>query len=99
MVYSFPPSNAVMTSLSPATIGDEKPFGTTVFHFTFLSGQNSTGGFWPSATPDPFGPRNRGQASGLSAAKPHAANATNTVDAIQTFMSLLSSKTMDYRPA
>ena len=40
--------------------------GPATFHFTFLSGPNSTGGFWPSATPEPFGPRNCGQASGSS---------------------------------
>src|SRR5262245_30619672 len=49
-----------MTSLSPATMGEDPPFGAVTFHFTFLSGPNSTGGFCPSATPDPPGPRNCG---------------------------------------
>src|SRR3979411_3327767 len=59
MVYSLPPSNAVMTSLSPATIGEDDPAGTGTFHLTFLSGPNSTGGFWPCATPAPPRPRVR----------------------------------------
>jgi hypothetical protein len=46
--------------MSPTTIGDESPLGTGFFHFTFLSGPTSTGGFWSSATPDPPGPRNCG---------------------------------------
>src|SRR5262245_3359680 len=66
-VQSLPPSNAVMTTLSPATTGEESPLGAGTFHLTFLSGPNSTGGFWSSATPDPFGPRNCGHTSGLSA--------------------------------
>src|SRR5204863_9240573 len=49
-----------MTSLSPATIGDDQPPGALTFHLTFLSGPNSTGGFCSSATPDPPGPRNCG---------------------------------------
>ena len=55
-MYSFPSSNAVSTSRSPATIGDEKPLGAATFHFTFVSGPSSTGGRWPSATPEPPGP-------------------------------------------
>src|SRR5262249_45674981 len=43
-------------------IGDEMPDGTAIFHLTFLSGPNSTGGFWPSATPEALGPRKRDQA-------------------------------------
>src|SRR5438552_16426833 len=90
MVYSFPPSNAVMTSLSPATIGEEDPAGAGTFHFTFLSGPNSTGGFWPSAAPDPPGPRNPGHASGLSPPVPTAANTPRATDAINSFMTLPS---------
>src|SRR5262245_12777119 len=81
MVYSLPSSIAVITTLSPAMIGDERPLGTGTFHFTFFSGPNSTGGFASSAMPDPFGPRNRGQASDFSALEPGVANipATRTV--------------------
>src|SRR5262245_58243773 len=79
MVYSFPPSNPVRTSLSPATIGDESPLGTGTFHLTFLSGPSSTGDLCRSATPDPFGPRNCGQTSGGSAQRATgASSATNT---------------------
>src|SRR5882672_9878074 len=76
-----------MTSLSPATTGEERPVGAGTFHFTFLSGPNSTGGFWPSATPDPFGPRNWGQASDLSAASPTPVNAPTDTNATNSFMS------------
>ena len=76
-VYSLPSSNAVRNSLSPATTGDEKPDGTGTFHFRFLSGPNSTGGFSPSpATPLPFGPRNCGH-FGASAAHPAPAPAAS----------------------
>jgi hypothetical protein len=68
-------------SLSPATIGEENPLGAGTFHFTFFSGPNATGGFWPSATPDPPGPRNWGQASGGSAAGAMAAQAATVTDA------------------
>src|SRR5262245_42034783 len=87
MVYSLPLSNAVRTRLSPATIGDENPPGTRTFHFTFLSGPNSTGGFWSSATADPPGPRNCGQASGLSAPSPTDANKPTAMDVIHPLMS------------
>src|SRR5262245_51047856 len=36
------------------------PLGHATFHLTFFSGPISTGGCCPSATPDPFGPRNCG---------------------------------------
>src|SRR6476660_8345365 len=78
-----------MTSRSPATIGDDSPGGAGTFHLRFLSGPNSTGGFWSSATPDPLGPRNCGQASGLSAASPAAATATIATDASIPFMSCI----------
>src|SRR5262245_36970712 len=97
MVYSLPPSNAVRTSLSPATVGEENPAGTGTFHLTFLSGPNATGGFWPSATPDPPGPRNPGHASGLSPASPADANTPKATDAINPFMALPSGD--GYRPA
>src|SRR4051794_3423266 len=87
MVYSLPPSNAVRTRLSPATIGDENPPGTRTFHLTFLFGPNSTGGFWSSATADPPGPRNWGQASGRSAPSPATANTPTATDAIHPLMS------------
>src|SRR4051794_16377322 len=75
-----------MTNRSPTTIGDDSPGGAGTFHLTFLSGPNSTGGFWSSATPDPLGPRNCGQASGLSAASPTAATATRAADVNIPFM-------------
>src|SRR6476620_5326285 len=56
-------------------MGDEIPGGADTFHFTFLSGPTSVGGVWPSATPEPFGPRNRDQASDSA---PVASAATNT---------------------
>src|SRR5262245_36326872 len=76
-----------MTMLSPAMIGDDKPLGILTFHFTFLLGPNRTGGFCPSATPDPPGPRNCGQASG-SPARPTAANNPNATNAIIVLMSI-----------
>src|SRR5712671_3934060 len=88
MVYNFPASNAVIMRLSPATIGDERPGGTDTFHLRFLSGPNSTGGFWSSATPDPFGPRNRGHTSDLSAASPAAVNTPIDTNTINSFMTL-----------
>src|SRR5262245_59241245 len=63
-------------------IGEDKPLGAEDFHFTFLSGPNSTGGFWPSATPEPSGPRNRGQTRDFSALKPFIANAPISNSAI-----------------
>src|SRR5882724_6740732 len=86
MVYSFPASNAVIMRLSPATIGDERPEGADTFHLRFLSGPNSTGGFWPSATPDPFGPRNRGHTSAFSAARLKVVNIPIDATRIKFFM-------------
>src|SRR5580704_11682156 len=87
MVNSLPSSSAVMTSLSPAMIGDDNPLGARTFHLTFLSGPNSTGGFWPMAMPDPPGPRNCGHASGFSPLGPPVANSPVTTNAIRAFMS------------
>src|SRR5262245_4969573 len=70
-----------MTSLSPATTGEDSPGGAGTFHFTFLSGPISTGGFWSSATPEPLGPRNCGHAAGWSAARAAAANTASAADA------------------
>src|SRR5438045_9717250 len=75
-----------MTRLAPATIGDESPAGAGTFQLTFFSGPNSTGGFWASATPDPFGPRNRGHTSAGSAARPTAANRTTDANAVNFIM-------------
>ena len=86
-MYNFPSSNTVMTRFSPATIGEESPLGANTFHFTFLSGPNSTGGFWPSAMPDPSGPRNLGHTSDLSAASPPAVNIPTDINTINGFMS------------
>src|SRR5262245_19915237 len=87
MVYSLPPSKAVRTSLSPATTGEESPLGAETFPVTFLSCPNATVGFWPSATPDPPGPRNWGQARCWSALSPAAANTPRARNAIDPFMS------------
>src|SRR5256885_1762798 len=84
---SFPTSRTRTTSPS-ATIGDDSPGGAGTFHLTFWSGPNSTGGFWSSATPDPLGPRNCGQASDLSAASPTAAAMATATDASIPFISL-----------
>src|SRR5687768_13804551 len=81
-----------MTSLSPTTIGEERPLGALTFHFTFLSGPSSTGGFWSSATPEPPGPRNCGQASGFSPATPAPANTPTATNAINVLMSTSSNE-------
>src|SRR5262249_24510486 len=48
------------------TIGDECPSpGTSAFHRTFLVADHSSGGSFPSAVPDPFGPRKRGQSAAI----------------------------------
>src|SRR5262245_59461677 len=86
MVYSFPAANAVITSLSPATIGEESPLGTGTFHFAFLSGPNSTGGFAWSATPDPLGPRHRGHSRESSALSPQVVNHPAASTAIRKYM-------------
>src|ERR1043165_3823586 len=83
-----------MTSLSPATIGEEMPLGTATFHFTFFAGPNSTGGFCPFAIPEPFGPRNCGQPDGTSPASPMAAKkarATNVSNVLMSFSSVKGS--------
>src|SRR5262245_44341201 len=79
-------------------IGEDRPLGTGIFHFTFLSGPISTGGFWPSATPDPFGPRNLGHGDS-SAPKLIALN--NRLAAITTdaFMSNVLRWGGESRPA
>src|SRR4051794_19737027 len=48
-------------------MGEERPLGAATFHFRFFSGPNSSGGFCPSATPEPSGPRKRGQTRGSPA--------------------------------
>src|SRR5262249_7507273 len=82
-------SNAVMTSLSPAVIGEDRPAGAGTFHLRFLAGPNSTGGFCPPATPDPPGPRNCGQA-GLSPARPAVAPSPRATTGIIVLMSIPS---------
>src|SRR5262245_15002132 len=79
-----------MTSLSPATTGEEKPAGAGAFHLAFLPAPNSTGGFWLSATPDPPAPRKPGRVSGRSPRRPAAANIPRASDAINPFMALPS---------
>src|SRR5688572_31156128 len=68
MVQSFPPSKAVITSLSPARMGDERPGGAGTFHLTFVSGPMLIGGLACSATPEPPGPRNCGHSNAFSPA-------------------------------
>src|SRR5688572_12588282 len=80
-----------MTSLFPATIGDETPPGAGTFHLTFCSGPNSVGGFWPSATPDPFGPRNRGQTSDFSVAHSALTNVLSTTKQSKVFIMISKS--------
>src|SRR6476620_5743851 len=88
IVISLPSSNAVNTSKSPTTIGDEGPPGTDLFHFTFLSGPTSTGGFWSSAIPDPPGPRNCGHTSG-SLAKHVVTDANTNATQLTNFIMLI----------
>src|ERR1700676_2031092 len=78
-----------MTSVSPAVIGEDRPRGAGTFHLRFLVGPNSTGGFWPSATPDPPGPRNCGHA-GPSPAWPAVAKSPSATTAIIVLMSIPS---------
>src|SRR5262249_55230219 len=70
-------------------MGEDRPPGTDTFHFTFLSGPNSTGGFWSSATPEPPGPRNCGQ-GGASAPSPAAVNTPTATNAIHPLITLSS---------
>jgi hypothetical protein len=86
-VYSLSFSKAVTTSLSPATIGDDSPDGAGTFHFTFFSGPTSTGGFCPSATPDPPGPRNCGHPGASPAPSVTDANARTAANAMRAFIS------------
>src|SRR5262245_25790534 len=67
-------------------IGEESPLGAETFHFKFLSGPNSTGGFALSATPEPFGPRNRGHPSELSALNAVVVNTPPASNAINSFI-------------
>ena len=65
-------SHAVSKTRSPARTGDECPAGTDVFQSKFLAGPNSTGRPVASDTPEPFGPRKRGQSSAPAARQPSA---------------------------
>ena len=49
-------------------IGDEKPWGSSVFQITFLSGPNSAGSPLVGEIPEPFGPRNLDQSVSEDAA-------------------------------
>ena len=63
-----------------AKTGDEKPGGSATFQAA-LSGASEVGSERPSAMPDPFGPRKRGQseaASGAAATSARAASALLT---------------------
>src|SRR5438128_6413741 len=62
-VMSFSPSTAVRKIRLPAMIGEERLKGTAVFQRRFFAGPNSTGSPVVSDTPDPLGPRKRGQSS------------------------------------
>src|SRR5579864_6377442 len=77
-----------------ATIGDRVELaaiaiGTATFQSTFFSGPNDTGGLAPSATPEPFGPRNCGQARGLSSPRPTDATSKTVKSAVSRFISSL----------
>ena len=63
--------------------GDEWPGGSGVFHFTWLSGPNSTGRFVAADTPVPLGPRKRAQFSDASMAALASAASTTTTHAAQ----------------
>src|SRR5262245_58260608 len=58
------PSNPARNTRPRATIGEEVPLGTSVRQARFLSLPNSTGRPRVLETPEPFGPRKRGQSSG-----------------------------------
>src|SRR5437899_11200989 len=60
---SISPSLAVRNTRPPTTMGDEWPKGTAAFQTTFLAGPKSTGRPAEESTPEPFGPRNRGQSA------------------------------------
>src|SRR5579885_850075 len=60
--------------------GDDTPGGTATFHLTFFCGPNSTGGFWPAATPDPPGPRNCGHGAGSAADDTAGTSARNRAE-------------------
>jgi len=51
-----------------ARTGEECPGGTVAFQSTFFSGRNSTGKSLASETPDPLGPRKRGQSAEITEA-------------------------------
>ena len=55
--------------------GDECPGGIAAFHFTWLSGPNSTGRFVALDTPVPLGPRNLDQFSDADKTEGAATNA------------------------
>src|SRR6266446_3077193 len=55
------PSYPVRKTRFSQTTGEECPDGTEVRHARFFIGPNSTGRSRDSDTPEPFGPRKRGQ--------------------------------------
>ena len=60
----------ISTILSSERMGEECPSGIGVAQITLVSGPISEGRFDVSATPLPFGPRNRDQFSAAPAAVP-----------------------------
>src|SRR5689334_16438638 len=57
-VISLSLSLAVRKTRSAVTTGDDRAKGTGVFQARFFVALNSAGKVEPSATPEPFGPRN-----------------------------------------
>ena len=68
MVCRSVPSTAVRKILSAERMGEECPSGSGVAQITLVSGPTSVGRFEVSATPFPFGPRQRDQSSAAPAA-------------------------------
>src|SRR6187397_1555866 len=63
MVKSFPSSSAVKKIRSPQMHGEDAPGGAATFQRNAESASSFTGGFFDGETPEPFGPRKRGQLS------------------------------------
>jgi hypothetical protein len=60
-------------------IGEEYPCGNSTFQMTFVSGPNSVGRPFVSATPEPFGPRKRDQSVSAAAIVISAIRTVNQV--------------------
>src|SRR5262249_36603231 len=74
-----------MTSLSPATIGEERPPGAGTFHLPFLAGPTPPGACGLSAPPAPPARRTGGHAGALSPPRRAPTNAPPATSAIDPF--------------